>query len=103
MVPFRRFLAYHPRPPLLQPTHHVRTARVLTDASVRSPAAPRWSVPHRRRADDLAQARDVNHIARHVLQNLIIASGVDWTEDATLLDLMLRLEGTPLVDGTGPA
>jgi hypothetical protein len=43
-------------------------------------------------------ARDVNRIARHVLQNLIIASGVDWAQDATLLDLMLRLEGAPLID-----
>lgn len=40
----------------------------------------------------------MNRISRHVLQNLIIGSGVDWSQDATLLDLMLRLEGAPLID-----
>ena len=58
------------------------------------------SLARSRRAEELATTRDVNRIARHVLQNLIIASGVDWSQDAVLLDLMLKLESAPLVDGT---
>ena len=51
-----------------------------------------------RRAEDLSTTRDVNRISRHVLQNLIIASCVDWSQDAVLLELMLKLEGAPLID-----
>ena len=69
---------------------HIRSAHIPRSTSVK--------IGDRSRAEELATLRDVNRISRHVLQNLIVGSGVDWSQDATLLDLMLRLESAPLID-----
>ena len=40
----------------------------------------------------LLRASDENAILRNVLLNLIIESGVNWSQDSVLSDLMLSLE-----------